>query len=505
MAKQSSRSSRSRTSKKDPYALVSLGNIDFAHASAALGKEQHRTLSSDTKQRLQASLLMFKKVLDQDGKNAYAANGIGMVLAELGHREKAAKIFSAVNETMPNMLQSRVNLAHLHMSNGRYAAACQLYELCAERCLPEKRAEYLMCLARAQTSAGKSETTMFDAALETMGKIKDIAPNDPNLGFNHAIVKYTFGSSILEKARAEWAEHKDKRNYSFRYYTLSWIRRANDMMESALKQFEAAKAAIEEAGDDADAQGFLFNARETKERLLHTKELLAKTIPAYLAHAEDADKKDEAARKLAQKKLADQERQEALARREDKERADREQKEREEKANELMRKAMDQNLIEARESKAVKEKKARRKSVQRKTRDRGETLGSDSDRSEDTSSESDSDSDSDSDRDDGGRASEQSHKRSAPGPASASPAKKKIRKSRLEMFSSESESDDDDDDDILMTSKPANGADAATRTGGTPASAPSSVPASVPAAAPAASTGPAGRMAAMMDDDDEDD
>jgi tetratricopeptide (TPR) repeat protein len=261
---------------------------------------------------------MFKRVLDLDVKNAYAANGIGMVLAELGHREKAAKIFSAVNEATPNMLQSRVNLAHLHMSYGRYSAACQLYELCADRCSAEKKAEYLTFLARAQTSAGMADPEKFDSALATLEKIEAVTPDDVNLGFNRAIVQYNFSNCILAKAQVESKQKDVDHKHTLIYYTRSWIQRAKEMMETALGLFEEAKDAVERAGDDASAQGFLFSSKETKERAKLLEKILADSIPVYLAYAEKEDKKEEAARLLAQKKLADQERQEAAARREDK-------------------------------------------------------------------------------------------------------------------------------------------------------------------------------------------
>ncbi len=519
-AKQSSSTAR-KSSKTDPYAMLSLGNIDFARASSTLSREEHGALSSDVKGRLQNSLQMYKRVLDQDVKNAYAANGIGMVLAELGHKEKAAKIFTAVNDATPNMLQSRANLAHLHMSNGRYLAACQLYELCADRCKSEKKAEYLTCLARAQTSVGMTDPEKFDNALATLDKIKSVTPNDVNLGFNRAIVLHNFAYCIVEKARVEWAKQKDRAKKNLTYCTSSWIRRAKEMMESALELFEAAENAINCAGDDAMEKGFLFSSKDSKARAHHASQLLASggTIPFYLAHAEKEDKREDAARKLAQKKLADQERQEAAARRNIMEQAELEKKEREHKANELMKKAMERNEIEARESKAVKEKKARRKSTAKKRmpRDRGERIRSDEERSDDTSSDSSSDSDSDSDGEESRRRPNlrQSRKRSLSAVSSASPVKKKAKTNRLELFSeSDSDSESDDDDDMLSGNKPVvdaaavvMAADAAASVSGTgsreavASAAPEATGSVAPSSEPAASSS----LAAMMDDDDEED
>ena len=64
--------------------MISLGNMYFAN------------ISSNPERYRKDSYKFFHHVLNEDPKNVYAANGLGMVCAEMGELETAREIISRV-------------------------------------------------------------------------------------------------------------------------------------------------------------------------------------------------------------------------------------------------------------------------------------------------------------------------------------------------------------------------------------------------------------------------
>ena len=88
------------------------------------------------------------------------ANGLGIVLAELGHAEASTNIFAKINEQSA-MLHSRINLAHMLMADvktDQSKEAVKLYEICVDQCDKKNttlHVEYLIYLARAYARSSK--------------------------------------------------------------------------------------------------------------------------------------------------------------------------------------------------------------------------------------------------------------------------------------------------------------------------------------------------------------
>ena len=51
-------------------------------------------------------------LLQHRGSNAYAANGLGVVLFERGQMQEARSVFSSIREALPDMNPASLNLAH---------------------------------------------------------------------------------------------------------------------------------------------------------------------------------------------------------------------------------------------------------------------------------------------------------------------------------------------------------------------------------------------------------
>ena len=63
--------------------------------------------------------------------NAYAANGLGVLLAEKGHFLQARETFVQVREANPDDLDVWINLAHANLELGVFASAIKLVRRCA--------------------------------------------------------------------------------------------------------------------------------------------------------------------------------------------------------------------------------------------------------------------------------------------------------------------------------------------------------------------------------------
>ena len=77
--------------EQDTYAVLSLANIDFALAGAP--DKLH-----EREERLKRACKCYRKVLDKDPSNQYAANGVGMVRCgeTLGREEVLCAVLCAV-------------------------------------------------------------------------------------------------------------------------------------------------------------------------------------------------------------------------------------------------------------------------------------------------------------------------------------------------------------------------------------------------------------------------
>lgn len=110
--------------KNDPYAFLSMGNIFMSN----LGEKNRYT------KNMSLSEGYYKKTIQTHPSNIYAANGLGIMVAEKGNFELAKQIFSQVREASPDMPDAWINLAHIYVAEERYSEAIQLYSVCLTKC-----------------------------------------------------------------------------------------------------------------------------------------------------------------------------------------------------------------------------------------------------------------------------------------------------------------------------------------------------------------------------------
>jgi len=103
----------------EAYAMLSLGNIYFNNLKTPKKYSKHLQYAAD----------LYKRILTKDKANAYAANGLGTVLAEKGELFKAKEVFHRVREVSGDtILDTLLNLGHIYLAQKKHPEALQMYQ-----------------------------------------------------------------------------------------------------------------------------------------------------------------------------------------------------------------------------------------------------------------------------------------------------------------------------------------------------------------------------------------
>mmetsp|Transcript_36859 Transcript_36859/g.64595 ORF Transcript_36859/g.64595 Transcript_36859/m.64595 type:complete len:928 (+) Transcript_36859:1-2784(+) len=105
--------------KVEAYSMLSLGNIYFNNLNTPKKYSKHLQHAAD----------FYRRILAKDKANAYAANGLGTVLAEKGELFKAKEIFNRVREVSGDSISdSLLNLGHIYLAQKKHPEALQMYQ-----------------------------------------------------------------------------------------------------------------------------------------------------------------------------------------------------------------------------------------------------------------------------------------------------------------------------------------------------------------------------------------
>ncbi|KAF4047289.1 Tetratricopeptide repeat [Phytophthora infestans] len=168
--------------KNDPYAFLSMGNIFMSN----LGEKNRYT------KNMSLSEVYYKKTLASHPHNIYAANGLGIMIAEKGNFELAKQIFSQVREASPDMPDAWINLAHIFVAEERYQEAIQLYTVCLTKCYQGQDLEVLLYLAKAYY-----ESKDFPSCIATLSRALHMYPNDLRLWYNTGLAQEDYAVMTL--------------------------------------------------------------------------------------------------------------------------------------------------------------------------------------------------------------------------------------------------------------------------------------------------------------------
>eukprot|EP00743_Colponemidia_sp_Colp-15_P005507 GILK01005923.1.p1 GENE.GILK01005923.1~~GILK01005923.1.p1 ORF type:complete len:1224 (-),score=347.14 GILK01005923.1:129-3746(-) len=173
--------------KHDAYSMVSMGNVFYSWALDESEKEDRY---------LERAMEFFWKVLSLEESNAYASNGLGMVLAEKGKTAKAKEVFELVLESMPNMPDVLVNLGHVYLAMKQHTNAIKMYEKALKRFYNNRDSLLLQYLARAHFEAGQ-----LDECKSILLKAIHYEPGNAVLRYDLAVTQETSAVNAVKKER----------------------------------------------------------------------------------------------------------------------------------------------------------------------------------------------------------------------------------------------------------------------------------------------------------------
>jgi RNA polymerase-associated protein CTR9 len=180
--------------KYDPYVLTSMGNICLSIARE-MRREDEKEKRRKTYER---AVEFFDRALSIDPKNAYAAQGVGIAMAE----DKkdiltALQIFNNVRETLKDATVF-MNLGHAYCELKQYARAIENYEYALAKKDRVSEVAVLTCLGRVWLMKGRHEKDLkgLKYALDYSQRALELVPDQIHFRFNVAFVQIQIAQLI---------------------------------------------------------------------------------------------------------------------------------------------------------------------------------------------------------------------------------------------------------------------------------------------------------------------
>lgn len=183
------RETLTRYTSHDCYAIISMANI-----YCVLAREVKEQVKKD-QYYLRAGQL-YQKALNLDSKNAYAAQGIAIILAERKQTGFALEIFRKIRDSL-NDITVYLNMGHCLLGVKQFAKAIESYQLALTRFTDGKDARLLNYFARAWLLRGMSEKNLecYRTAFKYVNQSYEINPI-PAYKFNITYIEYQFADFI---------------------------------------------------------------------------------------------------------------------------------------------------------------------------------------------------------------------------------------------------------------------------------------------------------------------
>lgn len=180
----------------DNYAMLALGNWNYY--AATRGEKKVPKLEAT---HLEKARDLYQKVLGLQINNMYAANGIGVVLAEKGLFDISKDIFTQVQEAATgnlavDMPDVWINLGHIYLAQGQFGLAVKMYLNCLKRFYHNTDHQILLYLARCHY-----EAEQWQECKRVLLRAIHLAPSNYMLRFDVAIAMQKFSTATLQKAK----------------------------------------------------------------------------------------------------------------------------------------------------------------------------------------------------------------------------------------------------------------------------------------------------------------
>ena len=228
--------------KHDIYSLTGMGN---GCLQTARDMPRNTDQERDKRRRMyDRAVEFFDKALQLDPKNAYAAQGIGIALAEdKKDFATAEQIFNRVKSTIRDT-SVYLNLGHIYAELRQYQRAIDNYDLAIKHDLKDKlkhnkerkltngdsdtkaNPQILACLSRIWMLKAKFEQSLssYQRALELSQQALSTQPEMPHLQFNVAYIHFQIAQTVQQMK-------EDKR-------TSADVAAATNGLDEAIKTFE---------------------------------------------------------------------------------------------------------------------------------------------------------------------------------------------------------------------------------------------------------------------------
>ncbi|XP_021750245.1 protein CTR9 homolog [Chenopodium quinoa] len=196
-AKETFRAASEAADGKDFYASVCLGNWNYFAALVSELKKQVKHIPV----HLEKAKDMYSNVLKKCTSNLYAANGLGMILAEKGQFDVSKEIFTQVQEAGSGTIFSQmpdvwINLAHVYFAQGNYTLAVKMYQNCLRKFYFNTESQLFLYLARTHY-----EAEQWQESKRTLLRAIRLSPSNYTLRFNLGVVMQKFSASLLNKEK----------------------------------------------------------------------------------------------------------------------------------------------------------------------------------------------------------------------------------------------------------------------------------------------------------------
>jgi RNA polymerase-associated protein CTR9 len=201
------------------YGRLALGNIHLYSIPGDLHQDGNYEKAVSN---LTHAMGLYRRALEKDPGNLFAANGIGCVLAESGRLSEAKDVFLRVQEAASasdgfvTVSDASVNLAGVLLGLQQpKAAEATFLQACKKNRNLQLDPRLLLYLAKAQY-----ESDQVDHAIKTVAKALHIAPGDHRLRFNAAYLMQQAGAKVLQQS--EFAGGDDGKVMAFEGAALSF-------------------------------------------------------------------------------------------------------------------------------------------------------------------------------------------------------------------------------------------------------------------------------------------
>ncbi|KAK3369140.1 hypothetical protein B0T24DRAFT_556962 [Lasiosphaeria ovina] len=296
--------------KHDRYALVGMGNKLLTTA-----REMRRETDQDKQKRSAAytrAVEFFEKALQLDPKNAYAAQGIAIALAEdKKDLKNALQVFVKVRETLRES-SVFINLGHTYAELKQFTKAIESYEMALSKEGKATDVNIISCLARTWLNKGRADHSLdaYGTALDYAKKALVISPEQLHFKFNVAFAQIQLAMTIhgLNETQRTSAQLED----------------ASEGLEAAIKALDEIAAANQPPYPKHDIEQRANMARNTQRKQLE------RALASQREYEEKNKEKLAAALKLRQAELRRREEEKRKVEELERERQEKIKKEREE-------------------------------------------------------------------------------------------------------------------------------------------------------------------------------